>query len=179
MTARPTHDLNDLLVSRESLQTLSFNIWQKRHKVKNPHKIVLDFGLSNSGLIFANNSFESISISNENDQKNSPFGIIYNSNNQCVENKTNLECKPVIMGPQGVKRLRLTLEEKETRKQAKLAKRKTAKLEVVEKRGLGKEKKKVEALAKKAHDKEAKKIKVVINIEERAKRNIENIVKKK
>ena len=146
---RPTYNLNDLPLSKEPLQTLSSNIRQKRRKVRNPHEIVLDFSSSNSGLISANSSFESIGASNENDQENSTFGTIYKSSNQTAKNGTNLECKPVTMGPQGVKRPWLTLEEKETRKQAKLAKREAAKLEAAEKKRLEKEIKKAEALAKK------------------------------
>ena len=176
---RQTYDLNDLLLSREPLQTLSFNIRQKRRKVRNPHEIVWCFSSSNSGSISANSSFGSIGASNENNQENSTSGTIYKSSNQTAENGTNLECKPVMMGPQGVKRPRLTPEEKETRKQAKLAKREAAKLKAAEKRRLEKEIKKAEALAKKAQDEEAKKIEAAIKIEERAKRNIENAAEKK
>ena len=150
MTARPTYNLNDLLLSREPLQILSSNIRQKRNKVRNPHEIVINFNSSNSGLILANSSFESISANNENDQKNFTFATIYKSNNQTAKNGTNLECKPVTMRSQRIKRLRLTPKEKETKKQAKLAKREAAKLEATEKKKLEKEIKKTEALAKKA-----------------------------
>ena len=129
LTARPTYNLNDLPLSRESLQILSSNIRQKRHKIRNLHEIVLDFSLSNSRSILANSSFGNIGANNENDQENFTFGTIYKSSDQTAENKTNLECKPVIMKLQGVKRPRLILEEKETRKQAKLAKREAVKLE--------------------------------------------------
>lgn len=72
---RSTFDLNALPLNREPLQTASSNIWQKRHKVKNLHKIVLDFSLSNFKLILANSFFGSIGfVSNKNDQKNSTSG---------------------------------------------------------------------------------------------------------
>ncbi len=171
------------------LQTVSSNIRQKRRKVRNPHKIVLDFSLSNSGLISTNSSFGSIGFaSNENNQENSTSrnstsgdsisGTIYKSGNQTAENRANIECKPVTKGPQGVKRPRLTPEEKEIRKQAKSAEREAIKLEAAEKRKLEKEIKKTEALAKKARDEEAKRREVAIKIEEKAKRNIENAAEK-
>ncbi len=111
---------------------MSSNIWQKRLKVGNPHEIVLDFSSPNSGSISANSSFESIGFaSNENDQenstsenstfgnstsRNSTSGTIYKSGNQTAENGVNIECKSVTKGLQGVKRPRLTPEEKEIRK---------------------------------------------------------------
>lgn len=82
-----------------------------------------------------NSFFGNISASNENNQKNSTSGTIYKNSNEIIENGTNLEYKLVMIGLQGVKRLRLAPEEKETRKQAKLAKKKTAKLKMVKKIG--------------------------------------------
>ena len=155
LTVRPTYNLNDLPLSKESLQTVSSNIWQKRRKVRNLHKIVLDFSLSNSGSILANNSFGNINFANnKNDQENSTsrnsiFGTIYKGDNQIAENRANIECKSVTKGSQGVKRLRLTPEKKEIRKEAKLAKRNTVKLETAEKKRLEKEIKKTKTLIKK------------------------------
>lgn len=60
-----------------------------------------------------------------------------------------------------------------------MAKKKTIKLEVVEKRKLEKEIKKAEVLVKKARDKKIKKIKIAIKIKEKAKRNIDNMAEKK
>ncbi|WP_375449213.1 hypothetical protein [uncultured Nostoc sp.] len=59
-----------------------------------------------------------------------------------------------------------------------MAKREAAKLEAAGKRKLKKEIKKAEALAKKAQDEGAKKIEVAIKIEEKAKKNIENVAEK-
>ena len=94
---------------------MSFNIWQKKHKVRNPYKIVLHFSSSNFGSILANSFFGS--ISNKDDQENSTSGnstfrIIYKSGNQIAENRANIEYKLVIKESQGVKKPRLTLEKK-------------------------------------------------------------------
>ena len=59
-----------------------------------------------------------------------------------------------------------------------MATRETAKLEAAEKKKQEKEIKKAKALAKKAQDKDPKKIEVVIKIEEKAKKNIENAAEK-
>ncbi len=85
--AKPISDLNDRALSRESLKTVFSNIRQKqptiyRHKVPNLHEVVIDFSLSNTGSISANNSFENIGFaSNEDDQENSTPGTIYKSSN--------------------------------------------------------------------------------------------------
>lgn len=60
-----------------------------------------------------------------------------------------------------------------------MAKKKTAKLEIAEKRRLEKEIKKMEVLTKKAQDEEAKRIKAAIKIKKKVKKNIENVAKKK
>lgn len=65
--------------------------------MKNLHEIVLDFSLSNFGLILTNNSFKIIGFaSNENDQENSTLEIIYKSNNQTAENRANIKYKLII-----------------------------------------------------------------------------------
>lgn len=59
---------------------MSSNIRQKKHKIKNIQKVVLDFSLFNSRLILANSFFRSIGFaSNENNQKNSTSETIYKS----------------------------------------------------------------------------------------------------
>ncbi len=128
---------------------MSSNIRQKRSNIRNPHKIVLDLGSSNFRSISTNNSFVSISFaSNENDQENSTSenstsgnstfgnstsGTKYKSSNQTVENRANIQCKPVTKELQEVKRLQLIFEEREIRKQVKSAEKEAVKQEVVEK----------------------------------------------
>lgn len=126
---------------------MSSNIRQKKCKVRNLYEIVLDFSLFNSGLILANNFFESISFANnENNQKNSTFGTIYKSNNQTAENRVNIECKLIRKELQGIIRRWLTSKKQKIRKQAKLAKKQAAKLEAIEKKRLKKEIKKIKTL---------------------------------
>lgn len=89
-----------------------------KYKVPNLHKIILDFSLSNARSILVNSSFKSISFANNRDhQENSTFEIIYKSNHQIPETRTNIKYKLV-------KKKRITLEEK----QAKIAQKEAAKL---------------------------------------------------
>ncbi len=108
----------------------------------------------------ANSIFGSIGFSNnENDHenstsenstfRNSTSGTIYKNGNQIAEDGTNIEYKPITKGPQEVKKLQLTPEKKEIRKQAKSAKKKATKLEVAEKKEARKENKKDRSVDKK------------------------------
>lgn len=144
---------------------MSSNIRQKRSNIRNPHEIVLDLSSSNFRSISTNSSFASISFtSNENNQenstsenstsgnsifRNSTSKTKYKSSNQTVENGANIKYKPVTKELQGVKRPRLTFEEREIRKLAKSAEKEAAKLEAAKKRRLEKEIKKTEVLVKK------------------------------
>ncbi len=78
-------DLNERLLSRESLKTISSNIRQKQHiiykcKVLNLHEVVIDFSSFNNRSILVNSSFRSIGfVSNKDDWKNFTPGTIYKS----------------------------------------------------------------------------------------------------
>ena len=104
-------DLNNRLLSRKSLKTITSNIWQKQHimcryRVLNLYKVIIDFNSSNAGSILANSSLGSISFANNKDNwENSILKTIYRNSNLISNTRTNIKCEPGKKYPQKLKNI--------------------------------------------------------------------------